>query len=64
MFHFIYYSVTIRESKVKFGIVFCCFAAIKKNILTLPSSSNFAEKLIFCVIVTFVCQDKSISVKL
>ena len=64
MFHFIYYSVTIKESKVKFGIVFWCFAAIKKHILTPPSSSSFAEKLVFCVIVTFVCLDKSISVKL
>ena len=59
MFHYLYYFVTINESKVKFGIVFCCFSVIKK--LFAPSSfSNFPTKFICWGILVFVCLDKSI----
>ena len=46
MFDCLYYSVTFNESKEKFGVVFCCFSAIKNN-FALFSSSNFSMKLPF-----------------
>ena len=52
MFHYLYYSVTINESKEKFWIGFCCFLAIK-NIVAPSSSSNFPIKLI--VLVSVFC---------
>ena len=45
MFHYLYYTDTIKESKEKFKIVFCWFPAIK-NILALSSSPNFSLQLI------------------
>ena len=46
MFHYLYYSVAINESKEKFRIVFCCFSAIK-IIIAWTSSSNIPTMLIF-----------------
>ena len=57
MFHYLYYSVTINESKEKCRIVFCCFTAIK-NIVAPSSSSNFPVKLICCGISVFLWLDK------
>ena len=45
MFHDLYYSVTINESKEKFKTIFHCFSETK-NITAPPSSSNFPTKLI------------------
>ena len=58
MFHYLFYSVTITESKGKFRIVFCCFSETK-NIVGLSSSSNFPTKLIYWGILVFVCLDKT-----
>ena len=63
MFCYLYYSVTINESKEKLGIDFCCFSAIK-NIVAPSSSSNFSTKLIYWGVLVFVCLDKSISISL
>ena len=46
MFHCLYYSATINESKEEtFRIVFCCFSAIK-NIVALLATNNFPVILI------------------
>ena len=59
MFHYVYYSVTINETKEKFAIVFYCFSPIK--IIAGPSfSSNFPVKLICCGIFVSLCLDKFI----
>ena len=57
MFHCLYYSVTINQSKEKFRMVFCCFSAIK-NIVAALSFSNFPVKLFFWEILVFVCLHK------
>ena len=54
MFHYLYYSVIINESKENFT---CCFSAIK-NIVAPSSSSNFPVKLIRWGIFVFACLDK------
>ena len=60
---YLYYSMTINESKEKFRIVFCCFSAIKS--IAAPSSfSYFPTKLICWGILAFVCVDKSIPMSL
>ena len=63
MFHYLYYYVTINESKEKFRIVFCCFSAMK-DIFVTSSSSIFPVKLICCGIFVFVCLGKSIPMSL
>ena len=61
MFHYLYYSVPIKESKEMFGTVFCCFSETK-NIVAPLSSSNFSTKLIFWGILVFVYLDKSMPI--
>ena len=63
MFHCLYCSVTINESKEKFRIVFCCSSAIK-NIVAPSSSSNFPVKIICWEILVFFCRDKSMPISL
>ena len=63
MFHCLYYSITINESKGKSRIVFCCFT-VMKNIVVPSFSSNFPVKLIYLETVVFVYLDKSIPVSL
>ena len=40
MFYFLYYCVTINESKEKLRIVFCYFSAIK-NIVSHPQTHTY-----------------------
>ena len=46
MFHYLYYSVAIDESKEKFRIVFGCFSAIK-NILVPSFSFKFVQEYLY-----------------
>ena len=54
VFHFLYYSVVINESKENFKTAFCCFSDIKKH-WCVTSSIYFIRKIIFI----FACLDKS-----
>ena len=63
MFHDLYYSVAINESKEKFKTIFHCFWETK-NITAPLSSSNFSIKLICWVIIVFICRDKSVPISL
>ena len=60
LIYYLYYSVTINESKEKFKIVFCCFLTIKSIIA--PSSSNFPGKSTGWGKLGFVCPGKSIPI--
>ena len=59
MSHYLYYSVTINESKEILKIIFCYFSAIK-NIVAPSSSSNFLVKSVSSGKLVFVCLDKCI----
>ena len=63
MFHYLYYSVTINESKDKFSFFGgCCYVAVKKRVAVL--SSNFSVKLSCRGMVVFAFLDKSIPISL
>ena len=59
MLHYLYYSVTINESKENFKIVFFLFFCDENIVAPLPSS-NFPSELICSGMDAFVCLDKSI----
>ena len=63
MLNYLYYSVTINESKEKLKKVFCSFSETK-IIAAALSSSNFSVKLICCGILVFGCLDKSLPMSL
>ena len=63
MFHYLYYSVTINESEEKCKLFFFFISAMKSNIV--PSSSSILpKKLMFWVMLVFVCIDKSMPTSL
>ena len=59
----LYCSVTIDESKEKFGIVFCSYLETQ-SVVAPSSSSNFPRKEIISEILVFVCLDKSLPMSL
>ena len=61
MFHWLYYSVTISESKKSFRLIFCCFSAMQMFVALL-SSSDFLMKLICWRMLVFFYHDKSIAI--
>ena len=63
MLHYLYYTVTINESKEKFRPDSRCFSAVK-DIVAPSSSYNFPMKLFCWGILVFVCLDKPMPMSL